>query len=380
MIYLNEVANKISDILNSEDNPADFIYDVQCVGFHLDRIHRKREGRNSLMVFVSSMGGSFNPVYGLGEATASIPVTIYFPVRFKEGIFALDAYLHSVFVGASLDIGGNTGKVVSNLSVAQYGEIQDLDLREFKDWAESTYKRTIEVMEPYMSLQLTLYLSTLAEGYLYANSAKIDLLSEVESIDVFALNETQTLDPYALRYPPMDEEKTYITPPATYKYLCYVGATQDYYLREGEEADAEGKLPVYVKKQSGSFDQVGYTYDYGMNSYVGFTDLKFAQGSVQTMTQSSDHQTFGALESEGLPFSVTNGQSFVAYMKKGVDCRYLIRAFWDGYLPTMEFDLGMDVSDLGLKLSKKVYVQSFNMPLTKGQPLAATISLAKRMG
>ena len=356
MIYLNEVANKISDLLNSEDNPADFVYDVQCVGFHLDRIYKKREGKNSLMVFVSSMGGSFNPVYGLGEATASIPVTIYFPVRFKESIFALDAYLHSVFVGASLDIGGNTGKVVSNLSVAQYGEIQDLDLREFKDWAESTYKRTLEVMEPYMSLQLTLYLSTLNDGYLYGNEARAALSFQVLSSTFVNLALGKTITAY--RYAWKDADG----------YSAYQAIDGIYYFKNDKLYDSQFR------------EMEGYSRPYPEGIHFSVIDLTFANGSLQSNSQSSDYQEMGGYESKGLPFSVSNGSSFSCYVGKSLDWVYLANLWLDARLDDLELDLGIYVESLAVSKAWKVYPQSINMPITKGQPLAITFAFAKRMG
>ena len=169
MIYLNEVCAKLEGILNGDGNPADFLYEVQSVGYHADSIYDKKSGRNLIRVFVSQMGGNFNPVFNLGEATYSIPITFYFPVRFKEFFFALDAYLHEVFVGAQIDYGANSGKAISNLSVAQYGELQDLDFKEFKNWADNLYQMPIEVMETYMSMTVNLYLSTIGTGYYYGN-------------------------------------------------------------------------------------------------------------------------------------------------------------------------------------------------------------------
>lgn len=177
MIYLNEVCEKLSEILNSDENPADFLYAVESIGFHSDTLMNGKANRNVIRVFVSSMGGTFNPIFGLGEASYNIPITIYFPVRFKNDIFALDAYLHQVFVGAIVSYGQLSGSALSNLSVSQYGEIMDMEaLREFEDWVSKTFvKMPIEVTEPYMSVTMNLYLSTISQNYAYGNEVTATL-------------------------------------------------------------------------------------------------------------------------------------------------------------------------------------------------------------
>lgn len=171
MIYLQEIVEKLSYILNSQDNPIadNYYFEVQSVGFHADSVMSKSLGKNFIRVFVSTMGGNFNPVFGLGEASYNIPITFYFPVRFKGDMFALDAYLHQTLVGANINYGENSGYAVSNLSIAQFGEIQDLDFKEFKSWADSQYGKPIEVFEAYLSMGFNLYLSTIKDTYVYGN-------------------------------------------------------------------------------------------------------------------------------------------------------------------------------------------------------------------
>lgn len=193
MIYLNEVCSKLDEILNADGNPADFLYAVESVGYHADGIYDKKSGRNMIRVFVSQMGGTYNPVFGLGEATYTIPIVFYFPVRFKEYFFALDAYLHQVFVGAQIDYGTNSGKAISNLSVSQYGELQDLDFKEFKQWADNLYKTPIEVMETYMTMTVNLYLSTIGGAYFYGNDMTATLSWGDKSLPlIFASGSIQT--------------------------------------------------------------------------------------------------------------------------------------------------------------------------------------------
>lgn len=180
MIILSEVAQKLEKILNGQDgevtatNPTGFYFQVETEGFHIDHIEKKEKDGNFIPVFISSLGGQFNPVKGLKQGSYSFPVIFYFPVRFKEAFFALGDFLVDAFVGTILNYGDISGKAVSNISVPQFGEIQDLDLGQFGKWVESQYKKPIEVMEPYLTMQVTLFLSNAAAGLVYGNDIKID--------------------------------------------------------------------------------------------------------------------------------------------------------------------------------------------------------------
>lgn len=182
MIILTEVAQKLENILNGVDsetssltNPAGFYFKVATEGFHIDSIAKVERDGNFIPVFISSMGGQFNPVKGLKQGTYSIPIVFYYPVRFKNEFFALGEFLVDAFVGTSLNYGTVSGKAISNISVPQYGEIQDLDFRQFNQWINNTYKTTIEKMEKYMSMQVTLYLTNSASGLVYGNDIKVSL-------------------------------------------------------------------------------------------------------------------------------------------------------------------------------------------------------------
>ena len=165
-------------------------------GFHIDNVLLNEKKKNFIPVFVSSMGGNFNPVKNLNQATFNIPITIYYPVRFKDDFFALNEFLANCFVGNYLSWGTNSGKAVSNISVAQYGEIQNLDFKEFKSWVESNYKRPIDVMEMWMSMSFSLYLSTAGSDFVFGNDAVASLSipdTEYEDTDlIFAQGSIQS--------------------------------------------------------------------------------------------------------------------------------------------------------------------------------------------
>ena len=181
MIILSEVATKIEKILNGTDNevltsnPTDFYYVVETQGFHLDHLLDKKKHKNFIPVFVSSMGGQFNPVQNLGEANYNIPVTFYFPVRFKNEMFALNEFLANALVGAYLNWGTLSGKAVSNISVSQFGEIQDLDMKQFSSWVDQVFELPVDVMEPYLSMTFNLYISSAKSGFVYGNDVTATL-------------------------------------------------------------------------------------------------------------------------------------------------------------------------------------------------------------
>lgn len=171
MIILTEVATKLENILNSlEDMPYNF--KVATEGLHIDSIANEEKNGNFIPVFISSMGGQYNPVKGLKQGTYSIQVVFYYPVRFKDDFYVICEDLIDTFVGSIINYGNVSGKAVSNISVPQYGEIQDIDFAQFTKWVDANYQRKVEVMEPYMTMQFNLYLTTAASGLLYGNDIK----------------------------------------------------------------------------------------------------------------------------------------------------------------------------------------------------------------
>lgn len=186
MIILPEVATKLERILNSLDgytNPLAYYFQVETEGFHIDHIEKADKSGNFIPVFISSLGGQFNPVRGLKQATYSIPVVLYYPVRFKDDFYLLGEFLEEVFVGNKINYGTVSGSAISNISVPQFGEIQNLDFTQFKKWINDNYQKQIEKMEPYMSMQFTLYLSNAAEGLLFGNDVKVDFTFTYNNVD-----------------------------------------------------------------------------------------------------------------------------------------------------------------------------------------------------
>ena len=187
MILLTEVAKKLENILNGSDteftqtNPTPYFFKVQTEGYHIDNIIVPKEFKNFIPVFVSSMGGQFNPVKDLKQSSSSVQIVFYYPVRFKEDFYALGDFLVDAFVGTSLTYGSVSGKAISNLSVATFGEITDLDFKQFEEWVNTTYGLPLEKMEPYMSMTIVLYLTSAGVGYVFGNDIECNLSVTINS-------------------------------------------------------------------------------------------------------------------------------------------------------------------------------------------------------
>lgn len=360
MIYLDEVCERLQEILNSEDNPIDFSYAVEAVGFHADTIYEKETGKNLIRVYVSTFGGEFNPVPDLGQANYSIPITFYFPVRFKKSFFALDAYLHSYFVGKMRDFGVKTGRCACNLSIASYGEIQDMDYQAFKKWADTVYKKPIEIMEPYMSMTLTLYLGAIGEEFVFANDLTATLGFTATKITIsysdggagygYKLNNDKIKSVAGLISEPYTTDRGLLWKP-NYNNDLY-DASQSPVKKVGQvtnTASASASIP-----------------------------LVFAQGSMQSMSQSNDNQFIGEHESDGFPFATAIGTSFSVYLSDSPESKFIFNEWSYAKVNDLGLTLNLEVAKLDFYLEKPVFIASGNMVINKGQPLAITFSFSKR--
>lgn len=388
MIYLNEVCEKLQEILNSENNPAGFLYAVESVGFHADTVYDKAEGKNLIRVFISSMGGNFNPIYGLGEANYTIPITFYFPVRFKDSFFVLDGYLHSLFVGATLNYGENSGDAISNLSVATYGEIQDLDFKEFKKWADSLYRKPIEVMEPYMSMTLNLYLTCIGKArvgkYLMGNEVTATATLQMLAADWLSKPSFShlytTLGTPGVRCEFADIYIQYLNPDVLWHGYAFVALGGIFYADLDKTWTPEGTYPYVYTYINGRLEEIG-TLNQNVPSWTLKMEeqMTFAQGSLQTMIQASEQkQLFDATETDGVPYSEATSQSFAAYVCSNYFWRVI--TFWqaNGKLSTLDFKLKWNIASMPIDIERKVYLASFNLPITKGNPLVASMTFSKR--
>lgn len=183
MINLEIIAETVDTFLNGTNieipsgliSPTnkDFYFKVYSEGLYLSNVADMGKGKNFIPVIVGAYGGENNPVEGLGEQDRNVMIQLLFPVRLKQVMYALEDYLDAIFVGRELTFG--TQKAVCNLSPAQYNELQDFDLNQFQEWVETTYKVKTEIMDTYMVMSITLYLSTAKNvgnegGFVYGNS------------------------------------------------------------------------------------------------------------------------------------------------------------------------------------------------------------------
>jgi hypothetical protein len=302
MILLNEVAKKIEDILNGVDTevinlrlnpPTNYYFKVATEGFHLDKIFDMPSGKNFIPVFISSMGGQFNPVPELLQANYVIPIAIYFPVRFKDDLFKLNEYLARVFVGRQLNYGDSSGKALSNVSVAQFGELIETDLKQFMEWEMTVYKKPVEKMEPYLQMTINLYLSTASEEFVYGNEATATL-----TIDHDDLSEENSVD-----------------------------------------------------------------------------EVVFTQNSIQSNSSPASQQMLDEKETESLPVNMVFGSSFGVYIKNNAFYKFLIKKWFDGDYTSL--DITLDFNFLGEAFTRKVFIQSANLIIQKGELATITFSFSK---
>lgn len=183
MINLKDMAEKLDSVLNGTDTEIpsgltapsndNYFFKVFSQGLYLSNLSDKNSGKNFIPVIIGGFGGENNPVADLGEKDRNATIEIYFPVRLKDEMFEIEDYLNDVFVGRELTFGSQ--KAVCNLSPAQFGELQDFDFNMFKEWVETNYLQTIEKMETYMAMTITLYISSAKNvgssgGFVYGNA------------------------------------------------------------------------------------------------------------------------------------------------------------------------------------------------------------------
>ena len=300
MINLKEVVTKINNILNTStdsdipvgaENPTEFSYMVESVGYHLDKISDAQLKKNRIPVFVSSMGGNLNPVPELKQGNYIIPLAFYFPVKFKESMYALYEYLGDVFIGRILNFGtvSQPKKCICNISIPTYGEIQDLDLKEFKSWVDATFQKGMEVMEPYLTMNVNLYISNAAPGFLYGNDIVVKATIDGQSIPQETLN--------------------------------------------------------------------------------------FISSSLQSNSQAMSEQAIGTNETVGFPYSTTYGLSTAVYVKDNAFFNHILTKWFSGEVQTVRLSLVVTLGNLTYNLY--AFVESINLPITKGDLLTMTITYAK---
>lgn len=188
MINLEIIKEKLENLLNGvDDENTDVIspmndryfFQVACEGFNLQQIYDMKSGKNFMPVFVSSVGGNFNPIPKLKEIDYSFQLQFFFPVRFKNDFYTtVSSFLMETFVGKVLTYNGE--KAVSNISVPTYNEIDDASVKEFQNFLITNYKRPITITEKWLSMVVVLYVSQVGNDYILGNDCVATLSCEID--------------------------------------------------------------------------------------------------------------------------------------------------------------------------------------------------------
>ncbi len=194
MITINQIAIELENILNGTSGnipegatmPFDGLFGVRTEGFVLDHVHDYEAGRNFFPVFLGSLGGDYNPIPDLEQIDMNVPVSIYFPVRFKDRMLEMQDFLNKVFVGRAIGFNqGEDGKygqyAVCNISIAELGEITDLDVDQYgnsilkglNEFIAEQYRMPVKTNEPWICLTFSLYMATMKDALSTADGAPI---------------------------------------------------------------------------------------------------------------------------------------------------------------------------------------------------------------
>lgn len=193
MITIKDIAYELEGILNGTSanvpegvtRPFDGLFSVRTEGYHLDNVTDYQEGKNFFPVFIGEPTGDFNPISGLEQMDMEVPVSIYFPVRFKSKMLDMQKFITDVFIGRAIGFGAVDGKYSQygfcNVSIAELGEITDMDVDQFgnsilkglNEFIEEQYKMPVHTSEPWIALNFSLYLSTMKNALSTSEDAPI---------------------------------------------------------------------------------------------------------------------------------------------------------------------------------------------------------------
>lgn len=336
MITLKEIAIELERILNgtSENVPGDAVrpfdgvFLVKTQGFHLDHVMDKKTKSNFFPVFIDSGTGEFNPIQGLEQVDYSFPVSIYFPIRYKDKMLDMQKYLVDCLVGASIKfkVLKASGELdyeqgaVTNISACELGEITDMDvdqygqsvLKNLTKYISEQYMIPVSNMEPWISMNFTLYVSTMKnanaqDGYIYGNMFNYSLIVKHTASD-----------------------------------------------------GTETTLAELIKSSG-----INLTYTASTNAQQGFD---FGTGKV-------DSETTNYLSTSA------RGFGFEATIKDNEFWRLVLSHFGNGTLSELNFKLNITPKEQGVltgfQASVFVIVNSFSLNIALGVPVTANFTLVK---
>lgn len=383
MIILEDVCKKLEDILNGIDEKSpkvspineNYYFRVFTEGLRLKENGHRKAGKNFIPVIVGVLNGEYNPVPNLEEIDYNIQVQIMYPVRFKNDFYSLNSYLAQTFVGKIMNYGSQ--KALSNISVAQYGELMDLNMREFQKWVENTYQETITVQETYMSMSFTIFLSTAKnmnskDGVMLGNSVKI---TKIQAGKLFegSISETKNAEigetiSYVLPYKFRGISSPNITVNSEGVSLTRAG------LNENGQFEVE-----FTPLTSG---EIVLSFDYSFHG-VFFVDEEpiLIQRVNMGQTEPAAQQVLGSDYSTGFGASASYGGEIPLIIKNNQDYRELL--YWvekERKIQTID----ITITELlpfttPIEIERKLYLTNYTRQTTLGEFLNITLSVADKM-
>ena len=260
MISLKEIADTLSEVLNSENNPLRIenervAFLVATEGYRIDKIDDRKLGKNLIPVFVGASGGENQPIPNLSQQSKSINIAIHYPIKYKDIFYQLETYLDNEFVGKVRDMGTNTKQCLLSLGTAQFGEIVKGNFEQFANWANNTYERTIDDTQNWYSMILTLYATKMNEGYIFGNEITFALKMTYFTPNISIVVNNNTYVRYS------DEDKT-INSVVYYAYRRAIHGGYEYIYIKLYPTSAEG-----IAKLIGFKNKIA-TYSYVQNEMV----------------------------------------------------------------------------------------------------------------
>lgn len=188
MIDIQDLQLKLSNMLNGKEQPNkininDYVsgleFKVLTYASYLDSIGNFNTQQNFLPVYISDPQGTVEPIPYLGEVNSQYNLTIFFPLKYKDRLRKIGNYLVDSFAGRMLNY-GDSGNALCNLTMPTFGEVQDLEFKQFKDWIGENYQLQIVQSDKWCCYTMTLYFHQLKglgekDGFVLGNQFEYTL-------------------------------------------------------------------------------------------------------------------------------------------------------------------------------------------------------------
>ena len=214
MIDIQDLQLKLSNMLNGKDQPnainisdyvSGFEFKVLTYASYLDSISNFNTLKNFLPVYISDPQGTVEPIPYLQETNSQYTITIFFPLKYKEELNKLNEYFVDSFAGRMLNF-SKSGNALCGLNLPTFGEVQDLEFKQFKDWIGEYYQMNVLQTDKWCSYSFVLYfhqLKGLGEkgGFILGNQFEYTLSFKYgnqtysEKVDLASAARNYTADP-----------------------------------------------------------------------------------------------------------------------------------------------------------------------------------------